>query len=1103
MAKPPKKTPSSDPSDGTSTPPRSNPDNTFLPGSRVAIDHPDFYFPRTDTTPGMHSSNVSPGSNSGHEPPIIITDLPTAERSSPEFPDDMKIYRQHPDNRLMPLGDSGLSRSSEGALYARIEHVGDVVVQLNAKGQYVIATASPYSVSLSKTEGKPLWQKKNHSPHSNEIAGNEPVAALRPIISLDELIIPNKYARTLEAPDKDGIRAHSSGRLYVDLFNNTTVMVVRIEEGKYQARDSKDVDGYGPVLERIEGTSQWQPEDSEPGPSKRPRLEQPAGTAPATSRPVSVARAWEPNPHLWLTWGTPAADSTGSIKINELHYEVYEFNNDVENLAVIKPPEMGDTFNDFERVLTETPWLQPVVAFRNDNSQWTVSSTPMFERSVIQSVSNAFQDFSDITSAVVAHRLFTHSSEGTGSRLSSQSVLELSTTLRYWENRSAEWHSGPTDPLQLLAVTRTESVSGNGLLFRSPTDVEKVPRLDFNSEHFVQQWNQFKTSPDVPGLSRLFQTLLVRNGYEVFPPPPDHPVDVLIFRRSHQIYFIKLDLSSQSATYDFPADLNNPQLLASIGDDGHKALIAAHRQNEVIWLKGEVDLPETGKEAISVIRSSRTQSDSDTVWNGRWQPAEGGTIQPFALIHSRHATKFRAKKSTWIKKNPHYPFIIEGDLLPHHQTTLDQSVLPKTATNAGNISQKIAMYTQMAMKIDIHALPFFKVPGNVTGEVHNLNGGLIADLVNQKSNGEPVIQRIIEPMAGSGFYSNFARAVGFDGAIILNDINPLISWTQKEMINQPDRVKYYIDFIKNDLIELGKQYNFNFDSDLLIRFNNKQDAKKFIGIEVATRGKNKANDLSTEAQRAYANAIEMRNTVRNYFNEILEVVTEIKDGEIIISAPPTKAHILATTQGSDLVLSAPPRAADERALLAAAFYIAQNSNQLTNNTIAINKLQNGTYTLHFPSNMLIVEGSAVKLFSHGLANTNKINYISHLHQNATQPTHFSHENGWHLMDNLRNPKGNEHDLILLSGHFSNVYLKESDFMMNIKEHVVPLSNKGAKIIITNSYSEYKETAFNNLGFYTFKQSRHVEDESVPKAKGDYLLAINRPAMQAVQRPQGR
>ncbi|VVO15473.1 hypothetical protein [Pseudomonas fluorescens] len=1095
MGKPPKKIPSPGPSDGTSTTPRSNPENTSLPGTRVAVDPPDFYWSGTDTTHGMRPPDVSPA----QEPAIITTDLPTAERSSPEFPDDMTIYQQQPDNTLMPLGDSGLSRSSEGALYAQIEHVGDVVIQLDAKGQYEIATASPYSVALSKIEGKPLWQKKNHSPHSNETSGNQTVAALRQPISLDELIIANKSARTLAAPDNDGIRAHPSGRLYVDLFNNTTVMVVRTEGGKYQAKDSKSLDTYGPVLERIEGTSQWQPEDSGPGPSKRPRLERPADLAPATAHRAAVS--WEPNPHLWLTWGTPAADSTGSIRINELHYKVYDFNSDVDYLAVIKPAELGDTFDDFERMLAETPWLQPVVAFRNTNGQWTVSNTPMFERSPSQSIANAFQDFSDITSADVAHRLFAHSS-GPGPGPSSRSLLELSTTLRHWEHRSTEWHSGPTDPLQLLAVTGTESASGNGLLFRSPTDVEKVPRLDFNSEHFAQQWNQFKTRSDAPGLSQLFQTLLVRNGYEVFPPPPDHAVDVLIFRRSHQVYFIKLDISKgQSAPYEFPADLNNPQLLASIGDPGHQALIAAHRSNEVIWLKGGVDLPETGQEATFIIRAPRVQSDSNTVWNGRWHPNEGGTIVPFALIHSRHATKFRTKQSTWIKKNPYYPFVIEENLLPQHQTLLDQSALAKAATSAGNISQKTAMYTQMGMKIDTHALPFFKVPGNVTAEVHTLNGGLIADLVNQKSNGEPTIERIIEPMAGSGFYSNFARAVGFEGEIITNDSNPLISWTQKEMVNQPDRVKHYIDFIKNDLIELGKQHNFNFDSDLTIRFKNKQEARKFIGTEAAPRGTNEVKKLSPEAQQAYANANEFRNTVRNYFNEIIEVVTEIKNGEIIISTPPPRAQILATTHGSDLVLSAPPRAADERAFLAAAFYIAQNSNQNTGNTVAINKLQNGKYTLHFPSNILIIEGSAVKLFVQGLANTNKINYISHLHESAAHPTHFSHEDGWSLLASLRAPHRNKGDMVLLSGHFSDVYLKEKDYMTKIKEHVVPLSNNGAKIIITNSYSEYKETTFNTLGFYTFKQSRHVEGEHLPKAKGDYLLAINRPAMQAAQHPE--
>ena len=761
MAKPPKKTPASDPEGSTSTTTRAPSENTQLPGNRVTIEPADFHWPGTDTTPGTRPTDTSPDTNPSSESAIITTDIPTVGRSSPEFPDDMSIYQPHSANTLIPLADSGLSRTSEGSLYARIEHIGDVLIRINAKGQYEISTASQHVMVLTKIEGRPLWQKKNQSPHPKETDRNEPVPAFRQIVSLDELIIPSKSARILQPPDKDGLRLHSSGRLYVDLSNNTTVMVVRIEGGRYQAKDSKSLDTYGPVLERIEGTSRWQPEESGPGPSKHPRLEPPVETA--------------------------------------------------------------------------------------------------------------------------------HTST----------------------------HPGPSDPA--------------------------------------------------------------------------------------------------------------------------------------------------------------------TVWNGRWQPDEGGAIQPFALRHSRHAKKFRLNNSSWTSQNPFYPFTGETGQRAHYKELLDNAPPSlKNPTSAANIKQKIETFTQWGMKIDIHSLAFFKLPGQVVTEVNDINGGLIADLVNRKSNGQAAIQRIIEPMAGSGFYTNYARAVGFKGDIITNDLNPLISWTQKEITQQPDRVKHYIDFIKGDLVTLGKQYGFEFDPvNLSIKLKSKQHSQALI---------------NTESVKNF------RDAVKSYFNEVVDVVVELRNGEVVVSEPPTgRTSVSAQLQGDEIVISDPPSTADEKAFLAAVFYIVQNNNQRNTGIVEIKKISNGNYSLHFPVSMMFTDGPSVKLLSSGLANTNHINYISHLHASAERPTHFANEDGWMLLDSIRDTPyetKNQRDLIVLSGHFSDTYSTEAAFMKRIEDHVIPLSENGAKVIITNAYSPYKETAFKTLGFHTFKQSREGKGTAI--AKANFLLAINRPALQAAQ-----
>jgi hypothetical protein len=770
MAKPPVKikTPDSDSSAGTSTTTRA-PSETIQPSANpTTTGHPDFHWQGRETTfetlPREHSPDIDPPSKSA----IMITDLPVLGRSSPEFPHDMHIHRPALDGDLVLIDNSGISRSRDGSLYAHMEDIGDVLIRINSNGQYEIKTASAHLMVLEKIDGKPLWRKKNAGSHPTKTGENEPSLELGQPVSLNELIIPRAYAKSLTTPDTNGIRRDTATRpntierIYVDLENGTTVMVVPTGDGRYQATTARVLIPDGPILERIGGTTQWRIEETSPGPSKRPRLEQPVDTVHTATQPA------------------------------------------------------------------------------------------------------------------------------------------------------------PSDP--------------------------------------------------------------------------------------------------------------------------------------------------------------------DTVWNGRWQPNAGGPIRPFALLHSRHAAKFRFEKNSWTSQNPFYPFTSEIGRRAHYKALLEQgSALLKAATSADNIKLKIETFTQWGMKIDLHSLAFFKLPGQVVTEVKTIDGGLIADLVNQQSNGQATIQRIIEPMAGSGFYANYARAVGFEGDMIINDVNPLISWSQKEIIQQPDRVKYYIDSIKEDLVALGKQYGFEFNPvNLSIKFKSKQDSREFVKTEPVKN---------------------FRDAVKNYFNEVVDVVVELKNGELVISDPPTRrASVSAQLQDDELVISLPPPTANEKAFLAAVFYITQNNNQRNTGIVEIRKVKTGNHSLHFPVAMMFTDGPTVKLFSVGLANNDHINYISHLHASAMRPTHFANEDGWTLLDSLRDESKNKGDLIILSGHFSDTYLSVEAFITKIVEHVMPLSNNGAKVIIANAYSPQKETAFNTLGFHTFKKSRdsNPTGKSTNMAKGDYLLAINRSAMQAAQ-----
>ncbi|MHC8318824.1 hypothetical protein [Pseudomonas sp. LB3P31] len=748
MAKPPIKIkiPAADTS---GTIPRPGSEGIQPPGGQGTVNLPDVNLPGTDRTPGTTASKGTPDNNSPVDPVVVVTDHPVVARSTPELPEDTRLFDPAMDGELTFAGKPGILRSTTGTLFARLEHIGDVAIQINSNGQYEISTATQHRMVLEQIEDKPLWRRKISRPDS--LSRGEPVSGSDQPLPLDRLFIPIPSAKRLTAPDVDGFRRDIHGRRYVYLENSRTVMVVPIDGGKFQATLASVLTPTGPILERVGLTAVWRIEQDGPGPSKRPRIEEPDDLLPVPLEPA-------------------------------------------------------------------------------------------------------------------------------------------------------------------------------------------------------------------------------------------------------------------------------------------------------------------------------------TVWNGRWQPNREA-IQPFALRHSRHAAKFRWDSMSWTSLNPLYPFTAGRGQRKDYISLLAQGPATlKAEPSAANIKQRVEAFTQWGLKIDLHALRFFRVPGQVSTEVLDINGGLIGDLINRKKNGQPAIQRIIEPMAGSGFYSNYARAVGFEGHLIINDINPLFAWTQKEIIRQPDKVNLYINDIKNDLIELASQYNIELDRRALsLKLASPQASKEYVKSE---------------------NVKNFRDAVRNYFNEVVDVVVEVKDGHIAISHPaPERPSVIVRAQGDRIIVSSPPDSDNGKAFLAAVVYIAQHNTSRNFGIIEIRQLINGAYSLNFPIAMMMTEGPIVKLFKSGLLNNGHINFVSYLHTNAKQPTQILNEDGWHLLDTLRDTDSetnNKGDLIILSGHFSDTYLAEPDFFKKITEHVVPLSEKGASVIITNSYSQYKETSYSTLGFYTFKKTRDGND----KAMGDYLLALNGHAMQA-------
>lgn len=302
--------------------------------------------------------------------------------------------------------------------------------------------------------------------------------------------------------------------------------------------------------------------------------------------------------------------------------------------------------------------------------------------------------------------------------------------------------------------------------------------------------------------------------------------------------------------------------------------------------------------------------------------------------------------------------------------------------------------------------------------------------------GQPVIRRVIEPMAGSGFYANFVRATGFRGAMQVNDMNPLVTWTQREIVTQPDRVKHFVESIKTNLASLANQDSAGFfDSQTLrVRFDTEAQAQAFIESEKASQ---------------------LREDIKNYFYRVIDNHFQLAPDRIDIRSELSEV--------------------DARAFLAAAFYIIQH-NSARHAPVVINSLGR----LNLPLSCVNRDRRFVYLLGSGLTNLDHFNYMSHIHTAQTAGTVFSSVDGWDLLKPADGMTA-VGDLVIISGHFSSVYLTEAQFMGKIKEHVVPFIKHGGRAIIINAYSNYKAEEFSALGLRVFE---------LRSPNTAYLLAVN-------------
>ncbi|MDD0974622.1 dermonecrotic toxin domain-containing protein [Pseudomonas fontis] len=624
-------------------------------------------------------------------------------------------------------------------------------------------------------------------------------------------------------------------------------------------------------------------------------------------------------------------------------------------------------------------------------------------------------------------------------------------------------------PLTLFQLSQLEvlSLPRMGRLV-DQASMEFFGRLP-NLKRLVLDENSFDTIHAVPSLatSPLQALSLERTNLQAWPqwvepllrPPLEH-----LSLQGNRIVELPGALPVVATDYPITIGLLNNPLSPGALENVHEINVI---QDEYELLVDEPAASSAGAQAVVVAEDEEEAS----VWDGSWQPPEGGPILPFALRYSGHAEKFKLTISSWTTRNPFYPFAYEDGQKAFYTGLQEQAPeLLRAPNNADNMAEKIAIYRGWGMKLDVFGLQFFKSPGSIASEVIEACGGLIADIVTEPLSAQGGIRRVIEPMSGSGYYSNYVRALGFQGEVVMNDLNPLVSWSQRGIVEQPDRVSELIKVIKSDLCKLAQNHNLRAsDERLAIKFESEAKAR---GFSASAEGKT------------------LREEIKDYFDEIVDVVIRTDGDNITIdSLPPGRVRLEGEVREGEVVIDAPPDDPQGRALLASAFYLAQNSTGMYKNTIELKKLPAG-YSLHLPLSLMVADGKTVKMLERMPAEN--LHFVSSIHSTAQTPTRFLNQDGWVLLENLQ-ASANLHDLIILSGHFSDVFHDEEAFMSMVGKHVQPLIPKGVKIVITNAYSKKKEAAYKLLGFEVFRKSR------VKSHEGDYLLAVSPAALRTSQR----
>lgn len=411
----------------------------------------------------------------------------------------------------------------------------------------------------------------------------------------------------LPSPDvQSGFRL--AGRYtYVDLVEGGTVLIGSDAQNQLRARSSNERSATGPLLERIEGTTQWRPTRSR------------AHAGADVSELVITRQRMERDPleallDPWKGWGIDAQHaSADDISIGGIQYKVLPRGAASDPIAYIKnPSHMVYNFDLLDHTLRTDLLQQPRGAIRvPPANHWEVDPTLPFEGPLTSYVTRYFPELTAASLEKVALHQFLLAN---GSETATGSGLTLlRQTFNDW--RVGNPHPRPqlADPLLMLPILPT---SGGGIvrITELPAAASDGPlqRLDFEPMLFRQEWQYAQATQTAVDLKRFMAALLTRNGYAVFDPSLSNSYPALVFQRTGHdyVYFISLHRvrgRKINQTLNVDSNSSNLRLHIQVGARAAQAAIQAHAENRLIWLRGGSQVLASAADTIFIIRDAHSR----------------------------------------------------------------------------------------------------------------------------------------------------------------------------------------------------------------------------------------------------------------------------------------------------------------------------------------------------------------------------------------------------------------------------------------------------------------------------------------------------------------